>query len=868
MDIAELLARLLNVENQSDQQALFETSSSLLTQDTLQGWKQSAHEYAYAGDARRALSTANIILDVGEWRDDDSIRALGNWTCGNVYTIIGEANDAQPYYQAAERHYRVQKDDLNLARMRVGIVYQLYQAQKYKEACQLAEETEPVLAASHTQDDQKRLASIANNWAISLDHLGDYEKALALYERKIALWKQWPDNPRTPLEIARTQVNIGILKKRVNLWAEAEISLDAGQQALRGSSTDQYRKDLVNARIHLADLLGRRGAPPDVVLDAFDQAHAVRASLPGSDEDILDLLHLDLLEFEWRLRAGYVPTDSLNRLTALRAQATAAGQARETMRTGLLLANYHALQGNIPEAIASCTDVRESAHTSDDWEMLYRAWYTLGWIHVQRKDTLTALEAFQSAVAMIESVGQQVASGDLRSGFLEDKLIVYQDLIGLYLDKQDSASAFHWAERARARELVEMLAEADISWSAHPEIEPLLEQLAQIRQQLATAIDDQRRQHLETRVTDLVRRIATFEPRAREWLTGKTAALSDLRAALPAGALLLVYTVVHDDLWVLPLTCNGICSPCLLGTVPDAEILMRDLGWLRNLASYQPAFIKRRAEPLITSARRSLVNWYDQLVAPLSSLLAQHQQLIIAPDGPLFRLPFHAFYNSATGRYLLETHHVSYTPSATAWLLANQRQPCGQGGLALAYDGDYLNHTTTEVQAILNAHPDFTAYVGSDATVERLLRGDLTSKAALIHLAAHAVFRGDKPLFSRVELTDGHVETLDVLRLRLNAALVVLSACETGLGLLRGGEYLGLARAFLIAGAQSVLASHWAVDDAATAELVSDFYRHLATGEQPAQALRSAQLAALSSAIPHHRHPYYWASFFLLGAEG
>jgi CHAT domain-containing protein len=134
--------------------------------------------------------------------------------------------------------------------------------------------------------------------------------------------------------------------------------------------------------------------------------------------------------------------------------------------------------------------------------------------------------------------------------------------------------------------------------------------------------------------------------------------------------------------------------------------------------------------------------------------------------------------------------------------------------------------------------------------------------ADVIHLACHAQFRSDNPLFSALHLHDGPLTAEAVESLRLRAAVVVLSACETALHEPKGSdEAFGLTRAFLVAGAGRVMASLWAVDDATTALLMADFYAGLQHGLGPAAALRQAQLAARRK----HSHPFHWASFSLIG---
>jgi CHAT domain-containing protein len=116
----------------------------------------------------------------------------------------------------------------------------------------------------------------------------------------------------------------------------------------------------------------------------------------------------------------------------------------------------------------------------------------------------------------------------------------------------------------------------------------------------------------------------------------------------------------------------------------------------------------------------------------------------------------------------------------------------------------------------------------------------------LVHIATHGLYRADNPAFSYLELADGRLEAFDIAQLELNAATVVLSACETGVGHLTGNELLGLVRAFLYAGARSVLATQWVVDDETTAALVTDVAQRLVRGRAITQALHEAQAAWLA----------------------
>jgi CHAT domain-containing protein len=138
------------------------------------------------------------------------------------------------------------------------------------------------------------------------------------------------------------------------------------------------------------------------------------------------------------------------------------------------------------------------------------------------------------------------------------------------------------------------------------------------------------------------------------------------------------------------------------------------------------------------------------------------------------------------------------------------------------------------------------------------------SDATLIHLATHAAFDTANPLESGILLADDVLTAREVLQYRLQADLLVLSACESGqVGNLGGEELAGLSQAFLQAGARSVLVSLWRVDDLATTALMLAFFRHIQAGADKALALRQAMTDVQQD--PRWQHPYYWGAFVLMG---
>jgi CHAT domain-containing protein len=224
--------------------------------------------------------------------------------------------------------------------------------------------------------------------------------------------------------------------------------------------------------------------------------------------------------------------------------------------------------------------------------------------------------------------------------------------------------------------------------------------------------------------------------------------------------------------------------------------------------------------------------------------------------------------------FLIESFDVSYVPSASVWAQLSRRdRPTHAGGLlAMAPRPQSLASSAEEVRLISRGQRGAEVLVGSQATEARFLA--LAPRYRMLHLATYGVLNTINPLFSFVDLrpegdSDGRLEVHEVFGLNLAADLVVLSACETGVGsgqrrdVPAGDDWVGLVRAFLYAGTQTVLASLWPVDDRATARLMEQFYRSLRRGRSKAAALGDAQRALLGD--PDHAAPFYWAAFVLTG---
>ncbi|MFG2919472.1 CHAT domain-containing protein [Kitasatospora sp. NPDC048298] len=303
-----------------------------------------------------------------------------------------------------------------------------------------------------------------------------------------------------------------------------------------------------------------------------------------------------------------------------------------------------------------------------------------------------------------------------------------------------------------------------------------------------------------------------------------------------------------------------------------SEILAADaaIGWNR-LASYvELAAADLWLKP--ASPEQSLAaSWsglMDALVPPAwADHLAHARELVLLPHGLLHELPLHALpLAAAGGRTLTDIGVVRHLPGLTfAGPMRRQqrlaRSAAGTASSVFAFSRGSDPHFSAEATTIA-ATLGTGAHLDGDATCERVI--DVAPGARILHLAAHGWFDADDPLESGIHLFDGVLTARDVIeRIRLNGTTVVLSGCETNrISVSPVDESEGLVRAFLIAGASTVIASQWAVDSASTRTLMEQAYRR--SGERGmATALRDSMLEHRTQ----YPHPYYWAPFIYWGAD-
>ncbi len=489
----------------------------------------------------------------------------------------------------------------------------------------------------------------------------------------------------------------------------------------------------------------------------------------------------------------------------------------------------------------------------------YQLLYDLGLIAELHGKPAKALDFYQQSVEVIEQQRSTINTEASKIGFIGNKEAVYQDLVSLLVKQGKLDQAFIYAERSKARALIDTLASKQNFAAKDPDDQPalMLAQLNSIDSDLKTADYSEASGRSRNADRGLLRKtqqqLQTAQPELASLVTVSAPEAAELQQRLAGDETLIEFYGSGTQLFAFLLSRSGIKAAALNG-----EDLAAAVSALRNDLQKNDSNAYQHNANLL----------YQRLFKPLKDDL-HTKKLIIVPHGPLHYLPFNALYNGSD--FLIDQYDISILPSASVMAFLNKNVTAPHPLLILGNPelGDAklaLPGAEQEAKAIAKQQTGATLLLGADATETQIKQHGALFK--VLHFASHGIFDPETPLSSGLLLAkdksnDGILTVRELYELNLNADLVTLSACETGLGkIANGDDVVGFTRGFLYAGTNSIISSLWKVDDQATSRLMQHFYANLSDGSDKRLALKNAQLAVKSD---YNRHPYYWAAFQLTG---
>jgi CHAT domain-containing protein/tetratricopeptide (TPR) repeat protein len=712
------------------------------------------------------------------------------------------------------------------------------------------------------QPDSGNLAKILHDLGEVAHQRGDDDAAENLYRRELALFER---------------VDPSGIKVRDSLMGLGAVELRRGQGA-KAEETWQHA-------LAISEKLNARGNKSAMCLAGLAEA----AMLQGRSADAERLFRQALaLEQEINpegLDAGIVHA-----------------------KLGLLLLNRGDVEASEPHLRAAIR-IREKNHAAapEEYQALARLQARRG-----RREEATA--SYLAAINALEA--QRTRLG----GAQESQWLYGSSLGDLYFEAAEhqialrrSQEAWRLIERGRARGFQEMLAQRDLRFAGevppplYAERRRLDADYDKTQAALANWMPEQGAEKMEAlqgRLRDL--RLEQGEVQEKIWRSSPRLAslessapldLAAARSALDPSTVLLTYAVGDSRSFLFVIEADGAAGPgFFFYSLPvGRKGLEKEIVAFRNLLE--------RPETRLSVLKQRGRHLYDLLLRPARPRLAKAQRWLVSPDGPLHSLPFAALVSGK--HYLAESKPIHVVASASVYkeikstrsekssatmdLLAvgdpvypagienpaeAARDPQMQDALRRGLSLKPLPATRSEVEAISKLFPGARILLGNEATEEAAK--SLAPQARRLHFACHGLLDEKFPLNSALALSipdhpqegrdNGLLQAWEIFdELRLDADLVTLSACDSGLGKEMGGEGLvGLVRAFQFAGSRSVLASLWGVGDVSTSRFMERFYQHLHDGLSKDEALRAAQVDQIREKSASS-HPFHWAAFELFG---
>ncbi|NES21763.1 MAG: tetratricopeptide repeat protein [Symploca sp. SIO3E6] len=909
---------------QQPDDASTESNSSPAEQALAEGWE--LFQQGTAESLRQAIPKFEQAAILYRQAGDKPSEALSLLALGKVYDLLGEKQKALEFYNQALPLYRAVGDRGGEATTlnNLGAVYSdLGEKQKALEFYNQA------LPLSQAVGDRGGEANTLNNLGLVYSDLGEKQKALEFYNQALPLYRAVGDRggeATTLNNLGRIYDSLGEKQKALEFYNQAlplyRAVGDRGGEAntlnnlgavYSGLGEKQKALEFFNQALPLYRAVGDRGGEANTLnnlglvyddlgekqkaLEFYNQALPLRRAVGDRGGEATTLTNLGAVYSD--LGEKYKALEFVNQaLPLLRAVGDLGGEATTLSNVAFLQRS----QGNLTEALTvmdSAITIVEELRTKIGSQELRTSYFAskqnyyefyidlLMQLHQQNPNQgydATALHASERSRArsLLELLTE--ANADIRQG-VEPQLVEQERILQQQLD-------------AIEKRRVELFS-------------------GNYTKEQATAIEQEREQLL-SQYQEIQTKIRTTSPRYAALTQPEPLTLTEIQQqVLDDDTLLLQYSLGRERSYLWAVSKTGISSYEL---PPRAEIETAAKQFYELLKT--PGFQLEDTRGTIgvenVQANKSVSQLSQMLLAPVAEQLG-NKRLLIVSDGALQYIPFSALALPGTSGEdvvpLLANNEIVNLPSATTLGIIRQEQATRKTApkaIAILADPVFssddervtnnkqrshrslpqqildrsaretdigvwkrLPGTRTEAEAIMALVPDSERVHGFDFAANReMITNPQLSNYRIVHLATHGLLNSTNPELSGVVLSlfdeqgnsqNGFLRLHDVFNLNLPAELVVLSACQTGLGQeVKGEGLVGLTRGFMYAGSPRVLVSLWNVSDAATAEMMSRFYRKmLQEGLSATAALRAAQLEMQQET--QWKAPYYWAAFTLQG---
>jgi CHAT domain-containing protein/tetratricopeptide (TPR) repeat protein len=817
---------------------------------------------AHVGRLQEALCEAGVAEQwFSENQDEQGLARLFT-NLGVIHHCLDEHTKGVEYYKKAAEIFEKVGDKRALAQTCLNLGNVLSMLDQFEGSDSLYERAEKLSDELKLVD---LLAQASYNRAYLQYLRGRYSDALQSFSRLRPRFQRAGSRHSALCDLDEAEIYL-----EINLWQDASI---LAQRAVEEFKTIGMRYEQAKAAGFYGAALMRMQRFGEA-LDAFRSAQEIFAQ----EGNLYWTGLLDLYRAEVHL--------SMQRPWEAQALAMKAKKAFEELAIPskrivslVLLGRIAMLVDDLPAAETAAMEISLLIQSITIPLVLFPYYVLCGEIAERKQKWDEALRHYELAAEELERHQACLHHDDLRVTFFKGRQQAYEALVRLSLDQKEPheelSTAYAWCERARSRGLVELL--AHYAPLVHGQAEPaLLAHIDRLREELnvqymrfyvrfqsenrpLTSQSNYDSVALKEReLARSMRELSGVDPAYVSLRQVSIAEIDSVQADLPETTTVVEYFTTGDEVLAFIISRNDtkvVRRLCNVSTILKLQARLR--FQLENFMLGRE-YVTVHSAQILKSAKFWLRELYERLMAPFIREIGS-AHIVVVPHGPLHFLPFHAFYDGQ--KYLIDEHEFSYAPSASVMKYCFERgEIASKSPLLVGVPDENAPLIREEISRLNQLFPDARVLYDAEATRAALI--DDSKASSFLHIATHATFRHDNPMFSSFKLADGWFTALDLFSIVCETNLVTLSGCQSGMGEVTGGDdLLGFMRGFLYAGARSLLLSLWNVNDESTTALMAHFYREWQKGAAKSSALRSAML----SVREEHPHPFYWAPFLLVG---
>jgi len=844
-------------------------------------------------DYQKALDNATIIQN--KRKEAKYLRGIGL-----NYCRLDNLKEGLNYYKKA-RNTAVESGDLKANGKYLSDIAIVYGIKgDFKKSIKYYLEA---LKIARMRSDIYRELWIMNDLGVNYKNAGKYNKALDYYFQ--ILKKTKTIAKKIPYTEQKIYIDIGTVYMKLHNYDQALKYLQLAYRFLKKKGSkdllSRCLKDIAYVYIYKREFLQ--------AIDYLDKSLAFIREMKVKKSHIIALLYKASIYI--KLKKYQKALEELNEANILiRKKKKMSLQLRHNLLIGTI--NYHLGKYNDSKKIFN--QIIKVSKNLNFYEIQIKAYDKLAKISQIENKLNIAISYYKKALNIIENIRDRIQQQELKSFYSQSYINIYNDFINLLykLHKQKPSKGydrlcFFYIEKATARTFLENLQEnknlfnKNLNPELKEEITDVTYKISQFQTKLIKLGDKKKKQTIidqllmhEDKYQLLKEKIKRENPQYAQFAYHEPRTLENIQSMLPDKKTAIIEYFIYKQNAFIVLISN---KNFTIHKLHFSNIKQKRISYYIRLLSQN----KNKEFPGIAAGKKL----FKELLGQVSDNIKKINRLIIIPHGQLHYFPFESLVfprGKLEGKFIVEKYSISYAPSASSLFnILNREKGIIPEKHFLGFADPYykimqdktdvilddtisrgyykdnkdkfpsLKYSREEVKKISRLFKGkiYENYFGKKATEEKIKSLRLED-FRIIHFATHGFLDQNVPARSSIVFTldedpqeDGFFQVREIYETKLNADMVVLSACNTGKGkLVRGEGILGLYRAFLIAGARSVVMSLWSINDKVTSIFMKHFYKLMLKGRTKVDALRLTKIKMIRSKF---NHPSYWAPFILTG---